>query len=174
MTDWISRLSDKTIAEPPAGTAQLDPDVRRHHAAHDPEFPAKRERAVQILRDAVGRVAEAQGFITKPASWSKAGPLGLVSLHLQRSAYGFDCTINLGWQPHDAVAQGIWAQQDHVPLGHFYPDSGGTHDTPAGTIIYLDVIEDENALSEAMQVLSERALPWLLRHLIETPPPDAP
>lgn len=144
-------------------------DVRIHIAAHDPEFPAKREAAVKSITSAIDAVALAHGFTKKPKSWAKSGALGTVSIHIQRNHYGFDCDINLGFQPTDKVLQGPWMQDDVVPLGRFCPPNldGLEGD---GTVFYLDVFEDLNALSPYMAVLTSQALPWLLAHLTN---PDA-
>lgn len=137
-----------------------DNGVRMHIAAHDPEFPAKREAAVKSILSAIDEVALAHGFTKKAKSWAKAGTLGTVSIHLQRSLYGFDCHINLGFQPLDGEGCGPWALDDFVQLGRFVPPAAmaGSAD---GTLTYLDVYEDAGCLAELMQVLNDQALPWL-------------
>jgi hypothetical protein len=143
---------------------QPDPGARIHRAAHDPDFPEKREKAVQTILTAINAVATAQGFTAKKASWAQSGPLGTVSLHLQRSSYGFDCTVNLVWQPLDEMSKGRWADTDVIPLTDFE-----TADA-SGTILYLDVWEDPKTLEAAMDLLAIQALPWLIRQLTD---PDA-
>lgn len=159
-----------------AGGAAADTGVRMHIAAHDPDFPAKREAAVLRITAALDAVAAAHGFTKKPKSWAKSGPLGTVSLHLQRSRFGFDCMIELGFQPSDAAPQnsaqnadqsapsGPWAHEDFIPLGRFYPPALASLDS-TGTLIYLDVLNEADALHQPMAVLSDHALPWLLAHL---------
>lgn len=159
---------------------QPDNGVRMHIAAHDPAFPAKREAAFDTITAAIDTVAQAHGFITKPKSWAKSGELGTVTIHLLRSRYGFDCHINMGFQPLDdaadgPAAQGPWAQDDFVSLVRFYPPQTPTLPNAdadeVGIIAYLDVYLDAGSLDQPMTVLSEQALPWLLAHLTD---PDAP
>jgi hypothetical protein len=150
--------------------------LRIHFAAHDPQFPAKRDAAVAIILTAINAAAQAHGFTKKPKSWAKSGPLGMVSIHLQRNRYGFDCTINLGFQPiaqavQDETPQGEtpqspWAENDFIPLGWFYPSELAGLGS-AGTVAYLDVLEDSGALQQPISVLSDVALPWLLAHLTD-------
>lgn len=146
-----------------------DNAVRMHIAASDPDFPTKREAAVNAILAAMDRVAEQHGFTKKTKSWAKVGPLGLVSLHLQRSRFGFEAYVNLGFQPLSEDLQGPWAQDPFVRLGRFYPaipDTANDQDA----LIYLDVQGDSACLDPAMTILSDRALPWLLAHLTD---PDA-
>ncbi|WP_323005119.1 DUF4304 domain-containing protein [Pseudorhodobacter sp.] len=145
----------------------VDMGVRMHIAAHDPQFSAKREAAVQTILAAIDRVAQAHGFTKKPKSWAKLGALGTVSIHLQRSRYGFDCQINLVFQPLPEALEGTWGQDEFIPLGRFYPPPSAT----AGTLTYLDIHQNPAALDQPMQVLNDLALPWLLAHLTN---PQAP
>lgn len=169
----------KPIAEAPTGDGKIYPsnsenDLRMHIAAHDPQFPAKRDAAVAAILAAIDFVAQEHGLTKKPKSWAKNGPLGTVSIHLQRSRYGFDCTINLGFQPidplsrgemqQDAIPTGPWAETGFIPLGCFYPQGLAGLDR-AGTLVYLDVLHDDETLRQPMSVLSNVALPWLLAHL---------
>jgi len=169
---WLRSLffRAKTSPPQPQHSPQIDqptaPDngVRMHLAAHDPEFPAKREQAFGTIAEAIDAVAQAHEFTKKPMSWAKTGPLGTVSIHLQRSHYGFDCTINLGFQPLDDTALGPWVQDDFVPLARFYPAS---QDPDVGKIAYLDVFEAVDSLDQPMAALSQAALPWLTQHLTD-------
>lgn len=144
--------------------AFIDNGVRMHIAANDPAFPAKREAAVKAITAAMDKVAQAHGLTKKAKSWAKSGPLGTVSMHFQRSRYGFECYINLGFQPLSEASHGPWAQDDFVRLGRFFPTDLTASGEP-GALIYLDVHEDAAALTGPMQVLESRALPWLLAHL---------
>jgi hypothetical protein len=160
-------LADEAGAKGVArATLPVDNAVRSHIAASDPAFPAKREAAVVAILAAVDGVARAHGFVQKPQSWAKAGPLGAVSLHLQRSRFGFEAQINLGFAPASGTARGAWEQDDFLPLGRFYTEGS----LAPGALIYLDVLADAATLAKAMQVLDDRALPWLLAHLTD---PDA-
>ncbi|MGO4906855.1 DUF4304 domain-containing protein [Pseudorhodobacter sp. W20_MBD10_FR17] len=177
LVSWLRALFPKrTPATPNAGTAPpgtpdagaetVDNDVRMHIAAHDPAFPAKREAAVDAIVAAIDTVAQAHGFTKKAKSWAKTGDLGTVSIHLQRSRYGFDCHINLGFQPLTDDPLGPWAEDSFVPLEAFFPEGEDTMVRPA-TLTYLDVHEDGTNLADTMHILSERALPWLLAHLTD-------
>lgn len=158
----------------------IDTGVRMHIAAHDPEFPAKREAAVAAITAAIDAVAQAHGFTKKPRSWAKSGDLGTVSIHLQRSRYGFDCHIDLGFQPlaGGLSTSGPWALDDYVALARFYPphpsESGAAAPTEQGAITYLDVHEHPDGLAIPMTVLSEQALPWLTAHLTNPAAPNQP
>jgi hypothetical protein len=166
---WSRLFGKPKPAEPVSATAAPeppyvpDPGVRIHRAAHDPGFPAKREAAIAALTAAVNEVALAQGFAAKSQSWAKTGPLGTVSLHIQRSRYGFDCEVNLGFHAADGAALGPWEEEGHIPLSQFFGEA-------AAPLIYLDVLEDPAVLPAAMAALETAALPWLLAHLTD---PDA-
>jgi hypothetical protein len=137
-----------------------DPGVRIHRAAHDPAFPAKREAAIAALTAGIDSAALAVGFEAKPQSWAKTGPLGTVSLHIQRSRYGFDCEVNLGFTPAVGDAKGPWEEEGRIPLGWFY----GKEPAP---MIYLDIIETPETLQTALRALQTVALPWLVAHLTD-------
>lgn len=164
--DAASASAQPQIASEIAGTGAIDNSVRMHIAAHDPAFPAKRAAALDSIIAAIDAVALAHGFTKKAKSWAKTGELGTVSIHLQRSPYGFDCHIDLGFQPLNDQAGGPWAQDDFVALDQFIgaadPGAGAS-----GTLIYLDVHDDVENLENTMQVLSEQALPWLSAHLTD-------
>jgi hypothetical protein len=149
-----------TKAEP------VDNGVRMHIAAHDPAFPAKREAAVDIIVAGIDAVAQAHGFVKKAKSWAKSGDLGTVSIYLQRSRFGFDCQVNLGFLPLDGKPSGPWAQDDFVPLDRFLELDVAASE-PLAMLTYLDVYEDPTSLANSMRILSEDALPWLLAHLTD-------
>jgi hypothetical protein len=159
----------------PFATAQspVDNAVRTHIAASDPAFPAKREAAMIAILAAIEPVAAAHGFTKKAKSWAKTGPLGLVSLHVQRSRFGFEAVLNLCFQPTSGEPPGPWARDDFVPLGQFYAGVSAGGDRPDGAdgLVYLDIHDNAAALDAAMQVLANAALPWLLAHLTD---PEAP
>lgn len=158
---------------PDTHTEGVDDGVRMHIAAHDPAFPAKREAAVNTIIAAIDAVAQAHGFAKKAKSWAKTGDLGTASIHLQRSRYGFDCHINLGFHPLSGDPLGLWAEDDFVPLEGFFPAGSDALEAPA-TLTYLDVHEDGANLAETMHILSEQALPWLLAHLTDPNAHDRP
>ena len=163
LMSWLRARFAKPIPSP---RLETDNAVRMHIAASDPSFPAKREAAVAAITAAIDTVAAAHGFTTKAQSWAKSGPLGTVTLHLQRSRYGFDCQINLGFQPVCEPETGPWALDDFISPARFLPDTT----TGDGTLIYLDVNDDPSKLATAIAALNDNALPWLLAHLTN---PDA-
>lgn len=144
----------------------VDNGVRMHIASQDPAFPAKREAAFDLIHQAVDRVAQAHGFTPKAKSWTRDGPLGTATLHLQRSRYGFDCRLNLGFRPVSNDPLGLWVDEDVLPLDRFYDRDSGQPARAAG-FVYLDVLDDPDCLKQPMQVLDQRALPWLLAHLTD-------
>lgn len=141
-----------------------DHGARIHRAAHDPEFPKKREAAIEAITAAIDAMAEKHGFTRKAKSWAKDGPAGRVSIQLQRSRYGWECHVNLSLDRKDGQREGVCAHDDFVGLGEFYAPGEGQAPEP-GVIYYLDVHEDPAALDLPMQVLDQRALPWLLGQL---------
>jgi hypothetical protein len=178
LVSWLRGLFPKrpplTAPDTPDPHAEsIDNSVRMHIAAHDPAFPAKREAAVDRIVAAIDAVAQAHGFTKKAKSWAKTGDLGTVSIHLQRSRYGFDCHINLGFSALTGDAPGLWAEDDFVALERFFPVETDAEEKPA-TLTYLDVHEDDAKLAETMHILSERALQWLLTHLTDPNAHDRP
>jgi hypothetical protein len=163
--------ADPQIAPEGVAGEGVDNGVRMHIAAHDPAFPAKRAAAIDRIVAAIDTVALAHGFTKKAKSWAKTGDLGTVSIHLQRSRFGFDCLINLGFQPLSEMGIGPWALDDFVALEHFCPVESAA---ALGTLTYLDVHDDAANLTETMDILSDRALPWLLAHLTDLNAPNLP
>jgi hypothetical protein len=166
------------VAPPPkpataATPHQPDNMVRMHIAASDPEFPALRDAAIAQIIAAIDSVAQQHGFVKKPRSWAQSGPLGTISIQLQRSRFGFDCGINLGWLPLSDAAPGPWMLDNVVPLGDFMPQDATLSNDP-GTLVYLDVHAHPVHLETAMDVLNTRALPWLTAHLTDANAPLAP
>ncbi len=156
-----------------AAPSAVDNGVRMHIASSDPAFPAKREAAVTLILGAIDTVASTHGLTKKARSWAKTGACGTISVHLQRSRYGFECYINLGFQPVSGESRGPWAQDDVVRLGRFMPTDIQSNDEP-GALIYLDILEDTEALATPLSVLDQRALPWLLAHLEDPAAADRP
>jgi len=163
---WIKSLLPQPAVpvRVPEPVQNPDPGVRIHKAAHDPHFPEKREKAIDTIYDAMDAVATEHGFAAKPRSWIKTGPLGQVSFYLQRSRFGFDASIHLVFHPSNLPSNGVWAEEEDIPLAWFYPEDEAE---TAQTLIYLDVLEQPEKLRRAMVILSETALPWLVRHLNE-------
>jgi hypothetical protein len=136
-----------------------DNSVRMHIAASNPAFPALRDAAITAIVTALDTVAARHGFTKKPRSWARSGPLGLASLHLHRSPYGFEADIALGFQPVSGAHQPPWDEDGQIALRHFCPD-----DT-TGTLVYLDVQDNPASLDAALDLLDRAALPWLCAQL---------
>ena len=140
-----------------------DPDTshRIHIAANDPAFAQKREAAVRVICDAIGAVAEPMGYTQTGTTWTRETPAGKTAIHLQRSRYGFDAQINLRFVTPDGDLPDdpIWQQGDDIDLGQFYDAGTGT-----GLLSYLDVHENSACLTQPMEILRNRALPWLDAH----------
>jgi hypothetical protein len=133
-----------------------DPGVRIHLAAHDPEFPAKRDAALALLRKAVGAAMVQHGFAAKPQSWMREGPLGRASVAIFPSRYGFEAEVRLSFLAASGEPEGIWAEEGYLTLDAF----GGT-----AAVIYLDLLEQPEALAMTIEALELRAMPWLIGHL---------
>ena len=69
--------------------------ARKHTAAHDPAFPARREAAYAAIIAALGQALEPLGYTLKGSTFSRATPQGKSAVHLQRSRYGWDAQIVL-------------------------------------------------------------------------------
>jgi len=130
-----------------------DHGVRIHLAAHDPEFPAKRDGALATLREAVNTVLIAHGFVAKPQSWVREGALGRAAAQIFPSRFGFEAEIRLSFLPSSGEPEGIWAEEGYLTLAAF--------DGP-GAIVYLDVLERPDCLPMVIDALERRALPWLI------------
>ena len=136
-----------------------DPGARIHRAAHDPEFPARREAALAAIRSGVARVALEHGFAERPQSFSLEDPAGRVSVRVFPSPYGFEAEIRLGFLPADGSdPAGPFAAQGHLTLADF----GGPH-----ALIYLDVLDDPTCLPAALDLLDREALPWLVAYMAD-------
>ncbi len=142
-----------------------DPHARIHIAAHDPDFPRKREAAVTAILVAIDAVAGAAGYTRTGTTWARQSPRGRTAVNLQRSQYGFEAYINLRFLPADGIDLDgtLWAQDDDIRIARFYPadDSRGPD---AGVIYYLDIHDNPASLDEPMRILRTRALPWLDAH----------
>jgi hypothetical protein len=148
-----------------ATTTTPDPDARIHIAAHDPDFPRKREAAVLAICAAIDRVAAPSGYACRGTTWSRASVRGTTAVNLQRSRYGFEAYLNLRFLPADGIdlAATPWAQDDDIRIASFYLPDENVAAEP-GVIFYLDVHEDPASLDQVMRILATRALPWLDAH----------
>lgn len=146
-------------AKAPPQPLPPDNSTRIHLAATDPAFPARREAGFDVIVAAVGEVVLRHGYVAKAKSWVRAGPGGIASVQVQRSRYGFECTLHLGFEPATGPREGIWADEDTLSLDHFL--APGEVALQPGTLIYLDALDNPASLDLPMNVLDNRALPWL-------------
>ncbi len=146
-------------------TETPDPDVRVHMAAHDPAFPQKREEALAVILKVIDTLASDFGYTRTGTTWARQTERGKTALHLQRSRYGFDATLTLRFLPADGidVSGTVWDDDDDIPLNLF--DATGN----PGLIFYVDVHNDAAVLAPLLQVLQDRALPWLDAHHLGLP-----
>jgi hypothetical protein len=164
---WLRSRAPTPTADPSAVPLQSpldttpDPNARIHIAAHDPDFPAKREAAVTAICAAIDLVAVPAGYTRTGTTWARQSLRGKTAVHLQRSRYGFDATVILRFLPADGVDLDgtVWAADDDIALSRFYPAAPD----PA-VIFYLDVHDDVTSLEFPMRILRDRALPWLDAH----------
>jgi mannose-6-phosphate isomerase-like protein (cupin superfamily) len=144
-----------------------DPDTshRIHIAANDPAFAQKREAAVMVICDAISAVAVPFGYTQKGMTWARETPRGKTAIHLQRSRYGFDAVINLRFlTPDGDLPDGaVWQDGDDIRIDRFsLPDEG--RGPQNGALSYMDVHDNPACLDGPMDILRNRALPWLDAH----------
>jgi Domain of unknown function (DUF4304) len=142
-----------------------DDSARIHRASQDRAFPAKREAAVEAICAAIDGVVTPFGYARKGDTWSRNSTAGRSAVNLQRSRYGWECYVNLRFLTPDGAKpdHGVWRQDDDVRIALFYLPDEGQGPEP-GVIFYLDAHDDPACLDEPMQVLRDRALPWLDAH----------
>lgn len=133
--------------------------ARKHTAAHDPAFPERREQAFAAILSALRGVLEPEGYGLKGSTFSRTTPGGRSAVHLQRSRYGWDAQIVLRFVTPDGNASNHpdWPQDEDLTLWHFAPDLP----LDPGTLAFVDVLNDSDALAGALDILASRALPWL-------------
>ena len=140
-----------------------DTSARIHIAASDPAFPAKREAAVAMICAAITAIATPLGYVQSGTNWARSTVAGRSVINLQRNRYGWDCTLNLRFLTPDGTSpqHGFWADSDDIGLDRFHLPTDG----PAtGNLVYLDIHADPSTLDQSMQILRDRALPWLDAH----------
>ncbi len=140
-----------------------DQSARIHIAASDPAFPAKREAAVAMICAAISDLVTGFGYARSGTNWARSTAAGRSVINLQRSRYGWDCTLNLRFLTPDGTPpqHGIWADGADIGLDRFYlPTVGPAH----ASLVYLDIHDDPATLQLIMQILRHRALPWLDAH----------
>jgi hypothetical protein len=138
-----------------------DPDlsVRKHTAANDPAFPARREEAYTRMVEALNQALVPLGYLQKGSTWSRMSPLGKSAVHLQRSRYGWDAQIVLRFIGPDGAPPADWDGETEMTLEQL-----DTSDAGCGTLAFLDVLESPTLLSQAIETLVTAGLPWLDRY----------
>jgi hypothetical protein len=133
--------------------------ARKHMAANDPAFPARREEAYRVIVAALDGVLESRGYALKGSTWSKSSPQGKSAVHLQRNRYGWEVQIVLRFVTSNGTVPDHpdWPDGDDITLAHFFDHT----ERDPGTLAFIDVLEDPGCLSSALEIVSEQALPWL-------------
>lgn len=133
--------------------------ARKHSAAHDPAFPARREAAYQAIVAALDAALPAFGYSLKGSTWSRVSPKGKSAIHLQRSRYGWDVQILLRFVTPDGTLPDHpdWQDGEDVTLVRF---GGGGGEDP-GQLAFVDVLEKPAHLDRTIDILVTEALPWL-------------
>lgn len=137
-----------------------DPDLsaRKHLAANDPAFPARREEAWGRIVAALDGVLAPAGYQQAKTTWSKVTPAGKSAVHLQRDRYGWDVRIVLRFvTPSGEVPDHPdWPGGEDVTLAEFFEEAV----VDPGTLAFVDVLERPECLGLAVEVLREQVLPW--------------
>ena len=137
-----------------------DPDLsaRKHRAASDPAFPARREEAWGRIVAALDGVLVPAGYGLSGATWSKTSPQGKSAVHLQRNRFGWEVQIVLRFvTPEGEVPDHPdWPGGEDVTLAEFFE---ATVSDP-GTLAFVDVLERPACLDQAVEILREQVLPW--------------
>jgi hypothetical protein len=133
--------------------------ARKHTAAHDPAFPARREEAYALILTTLEQALGPLGYGLKGSTFSRTSPLGKSAVHLQRSRYGWDATIVLRFVTADGGPPDHpdWPEDNDLTLWDFAED----HPRDPGTLAFVDVLDDPATLAVALDLLTTRALPWL-------------
>lgn len=136
-----------------------DTAARKHTAANDPAFPARREAGYQSIVAALDAALVPLGYALKGSTWSRISPRGKSAVHLQRNRYGWEVQIVLRFltpegEPPDHPD---WVEGEDMTLVRF---GGGDGEDP-GRLAFLDVLEKPSHLSRTIDILVEEALPWL-------------
>jgi hypothetical protein len=138
-----------------------DPDLsaRKHTAAHDAAFPARREEAYGKIVTALDAALAPVGYALKGTTWSRTSALGRSAVHLQRNRYGWDVQITLRFVTPDGGPPDHpdWDEDGEVTLERW---GGGGGEDP-GRLAFLDALEKPALLARTIDILIEEALPWL-------------
>ena len=137
-----------------------DPDLsaRKHLAANDPGFPARREEAWGRIVAAVDAVVRPAGYVLTKTTWSRVTAAGKSAVHLQRDRYGWDVRIVLRFvTPSGEVPDHPdWPGGEDVMLAEFFEEAVGD----PGTLAFVDVLDRPECLELAVEILREQVLPW--------------
>jgi hypothetical protein len=137
-----------------------DPDLsaRKHLAAHDPAFPARREEAWGRIVQALDAVLVPQGYVLNRTTWSRTTAAGKSAVHLQRNRYGWDVQIVLRFVTPDGEVPDHpdWPGGEDVLLADFFE----TAENDPGTLAFVDVLDRPDCLDVVLEILREQALPW--------------
>ena len=136
-----------------------DTAARKHTAAHDAAFPARREEAYGKIFAALDAAIRPLGYALKGTTWSKTSANGRSAVHLQRSRYGWDVQITLRFvtpegEPPDHPD---WDEDGELTLERW---GGGGGEDP-GRLAFLDALDRPADLARTIDILVEEALPWL-------------
>jgi hypothetical protein len=133
--------------------------ARKHTAAHDPAFPARREEAYAAIVAALEQALAPLGYGLKGSTWTKPSPRGRSAVHLQRSRYGWDAQIVLRFVTSEGGPPDHpdWPEDNDLILWDFAEDLP----RDPGTLAFVDVLDDPATLTLALDLLTARALPWV-------------
>jgi hypothetical protein len=136
-----------------------DTAARKHTAANDPAFPARREEAYARIVAALDGALVPQGYALKGTTWSKSSPRGRSAIHLQRNRYGWEVQIVLRFLTLDGDAPDHpdWDEDGEITMERF---GGGGGEDP-GRLAFLDVLDRPGHLTRTVDILVDEALPWL-------------
>ena len=131
---------------------------RRHQAANDPAFPARREEAWGRIVAALAGVLEPAGYTLTKTTWSRMTAAGKSAVHLQRDRYGWDVRIVLRFVTPDGEVPDHpdWPGGEDVTLADFFEEAV----SDPGTLAFVDVLERPECLDVAVDTLREQVLPW--------------
>jgi hypothetical protein len=131
---------------------------RRHQAANDPAFPARREEAWGRIVAALDGVLAPAGFVLTKTTWSRMTAAGKSAVHLQRDRYGWDVRIVLRFVTPDGEVPDHpdWPGGEDVTLAEFFEAAV----SDPGTLAFVDVLERPECLDVAVDTLREQVLPW--------------
>lgn len=137
-----------------------DPDLsaRKHLAANDPAFPARREEAWERIVAALNDALVPEGYVLSGTTWSRVTDQGKSAVHLQRNRYGWDVQIVLRFVTPDGEVPDHpdWPGGEDVTLAEFFERA----EQDPGTLAFVDVLEQPECLAVAVEILREQALPW--------------